>query len=135
MLDREQKQAFESAVRAMAEFKRVFGRHLAPDIIAELYTAEEFGLELVDRPNEPGHDAVAADGKRYQVKYRNAQNVDLKNFDFDFLVLVNLDDDYKLLNMWLLSADETRLIFTWREGHQKFQAPQKKVKARAKCIR
>ena len=95
-LDPQKLLAFEAAIRSMAEFKRVFGRDLKPDFIAELYAAKQLGLSLVDGPNAPGHDATGPDKKRYQIKQRNAQNVDLNNFDFDFLVLVNLDDNYQL---------------------------------------
>lgn len=41
---------------------------------------------------------------RYQIKFRSVGtlNVDLNNFDFDFLVLVNLDDDLSLAGLWLI---------------------------------
>lgn len=78
-LDSERSRVFEDAIRVMREFNRVFGRELKPDFVAELYAARELGLELVPGSNAPGHDAIGTDGTRYQVKQRNAQNVDLNS--------------------------------------------------------
>ena len=127
-LDLQKLVAFENAIGAMAEFKRVFGRDLKPDFIAELYAAKELQLELVEGPNAFGWDATDKSGLRYQVKQRNAQNVDVNNFEFDFLILVNLDEAYRLVGLWKMTRDQAKSIFVWRERHRKYQTTQDKVK-------
>lgn len=122
---------FKQAIEVMAEFRRTFGRELKPDFVAELYAAYELGLEVFLSPNEPGYDAVDPTGKRYEIKERNAQNVDLNSFNFDYLILVNLDEDYHLLGMWKLSRERAQSIFVKREKFKKYQATQDKVKANA----
>jgi hypothetical protein len=128
-------QAFDSAIKAMADFRQVFGRDLEPEFIAELYVARELDLELVDNVNRKGYDALDKSGKRYQIKSRNAQNVDLNNFEFDFLVLVNLDQGYHLIGIWCMDKDKAQTVFTLRDKHNKYQATQNKVKANSKHIK
>src|SRR5262245_28012809 len=91
-----QEQVFQNALQAMASFRRTFGRSLDPALVAELHAALTLDLRLCRGSNTPGFDALDRNGKRYQTKLRTAQNVDLQNFDFDYLVLVNLDDDFGL---------------------------------------
>jgi hypothetical protein len=52
-------------------------------------------------------------------------NVDINNFDFDYVVLVNLTEDYRPLGMWKLSADEVRRLAADRGKFNKFQLTQK----------
>jgi len=130
-LDSERLEAFDQAVTAMARFRAAFGRGLKDDFIAELYVARTLRLEIVEIVNQPGYDAVGPAGERYQIKCRSAStlNVDANNFDFDYLVLVNLrEDDYQLQGMWLLTAEQARSIFTHREKFRKYQATQAQVK-------
>lgn len=134
-LDNQKLQLFERAIEVIAEFKSTFGRDLKPDVIAELYVAREMNLSLMRGPNAPGYDAVDDQGFRYEIKERTAQNVDLNNFDFDYLVLVNLDDQYKIKGMWKLSRNAAKSIFTWRDKFRKNQATQDKIKAVAQRIR
>lgn len=135
ILDQKQLEALEVATAAMAQFRRAFGRDLRPDFIAELYAARELALVVSERPNEPGYDAIGPDGKRYEIKYRSAQNVDVNNFDFDYLILVNLDDDYRLTGMWRIPCEVARQIFQYREKFNKYQVTQDKLKAHAQRIR
>lgn len=132
--DSERDRVFEKAIAVMAEFRKTFGRPLSPDFVAELYVARLLNLEVHKLPNQPGYDAVDKDGLRYEVKERNAQNVDLNSFDFDFLVLVNLDLDYHLTGIWRLSKEVAESIFMWREKFHKYQATQDKIKAHAQKI-
>lgn len=134
-LDEEKQGIFEKAIEVMAEFRNVFGRELKPDVIAELYVARELNLKLMDGPNAPGYDGVDTLGQRYEIKERMAQNVDLNNFDFDFLILVNLDDFYRVKGMWKLSKEMAEKIFVWREKFRKYQTTQDKVKSHAHRIR
>jgi hypothetical protein len=99
--DDPQRDAIRSAVEALVAFKRVFNRDLTPSILAELYVALELGLAPTQLCNQSGFDLMSCDGVRYQVKHRHADvlNVDLNNFDFDYLVLVNMGDDYSLNGM------------------------------------
>jgi hypothetical protein len=66
---------------------------------------------------------------------RKAQNVDLNNLDFDYLVLVGLDDEYHLAELWRTTVSKARDIFTWREKYRKYQATQTQVKKVAERIR
>ena len=136
-LDQANRGAFEAVLPAIAAFKKAFRRDLSPDFIAELFVARELNLVLPDRPNEPGADAMDSAGRRYEIKYRSAStlNVDLNSFDFEQLVLVNLDDDYGLLGMWTLSVEQAKSLFTFREKFRKYQATQEKVKREATKIR
>lgn len=82
----------DATLPSLSAFKRAFGRDPSSDFLAELYVARELGLDLANRRNEPGSDAVDANGHRYQVKFRSSGtlNVDTNNLDFDFIVLVNV---------------------------------------------
>ncbi len=119
----------------MASFKAAFGRALSGDVVAELYTAEKLSLKVMGL-NQPGYDALGPNNERYQIKYRSAQtqNVDLNSFDFDYLVLVNLDEDYSLTGMWRISRAQAREIFVERPDLHKYQATQKKVKSIAETL-
>lgn len=136
-MDNERLAAFEGVLPALSAFKRAFGRDVAPDFVAELYVAREFYLELSTRRNEPGADAVDAEGRRYQVKFRSAGtlNVDVNNFDFDFVVLVNLNDDYGLAGLWRMGLATAQGVFAHRPAYRKWQATQVRFKAAAEQIR
>lgn len=136
-LDEEKLMIFKNAIAAMAEFRRVFHKDLQPSFIAEIYAAEELGLKINLNITEPGFDAIDSSGKRYQIKYRSlrTQNADFNNFDFDYLILVNLDDHYRLIGMWRITADQARKIFAWRKKYLKYQATQTKVKNNAERVR
>lgn len=136
-MDKDRLAAFEAVLPAISAFKRTFGRDIAPDFIAELYVARELDLELAARRNEPGADAVDATGQRYQVKCRSAStlNVDLNNFDFNFVVLVNLDDDYRLAGIWRMDLTKAQTVFVHRPVYRKWQATQTRFKAAAERVR
>jgi hypothetical protein len=128
---------FDATLQPLATFKRTFGRDPTPDYIAELYVARELGLQLAQRRNEPGCDALGPDGLRYQVKCRSAAtlNIDTNNFDFDFIVLVNVDDDYRLAGMWKMDKTTAERIFSHRPQYRKWQITQSGFKARAERLR
>ncbi len=132
-LDESRLEAFSAVLPAIARFKRAFGRDLSPDFVAELYAARQYGLVLPDRCNQPGADAADQEGRRYQIKYRSPAtlNVDINNFNFDFIVLVNVDDDYRLAGMWRLPVAQVRAICVNREKFRKFQVTQSRFKAEA----
>jgi|ERR1700722_5197763 hypothetical protein len=131
-----QKAAIEIAVRALVRFKREFNRDLTPSLLAELYVVLELDLTPAELCNHVGFDLLGRDGKRYQVKQRwyDVLNVDVNNFDFDFLVLVNLSDDYMLKGMWRLPVEVAQELFVFREKFRKYQATQKSVKANAEPV-
>jgi hypothetical protein len=133
--DREYR-VFEDALRVMAEFSETFGRPLEPSFVAELHVASRLRLKICDEVNRPGYDALDADGRRYQIKYRSVTtaNVDVNNFEFDELVLVNLGNDYRLKGMWRMTVDQARTIFVRRDDFRKYQATQKKFKKTAERI-
>ncbi len=135
VVDQSRKRAFEQSIKAMADFKAAFGRGLSGDFVAELYAANALGLRIVEL-NQSGYDALSASNERYQVKFRSVQtlNVDINNFDFDYLVLVNLDEDYQLIGMWRITAAQAREIFIERAKFHKYQATQNKVKSAGEFI-
>jgi len=135
LFSEKENKVFEQAILALRDFRITFGRELKPDVLAEYYVARELGLQLVNGSNTPGYDAVDDKGLRYQIKSRNAQNVDLNNFDFNFLILINLDENYQIKGIWKLSQTEAKTIFVWREKFRKYQATQDKVKKASLKIR
>jgi hypothetical protein len=88
---------------------------------------------MPNRGNTKGFDLQGTDGTRYQVKGRDATtlNVDINNFDFDYLVLVNLSEDYRPIGMWKLSAEKLRTLCVARGEFRKFQLTQKVFKQAA----
>jgi len=136
-LDEERLAAFAAVLPAISAFKRAFGRDLSPDFVAELYAARELDLELPGRRNQPGSDAIDATGHRYQVKFRSpdTQNVDTNNFDFDYIVLINLTDDYALAGLWRMDRATAQGIFAHRPDYRKWQITQARFKQAAERIR
>jgi hypothetical protein len=129
MNDREKVRSLNAALKAMAEFRRAFGRPLDSSIIAELYVAYALELRFTDRRNEHGYDLLDAQGQRYQVKHRDQRtgNVDLNSFSFDYLILLHLDEDYRPHGLWRLPVAIAKDIFVERVKFRKFQATQRKV--------
>ncbi len=135
VVDQNRKLAFEQSIKAMADFKAAFGRGLSSDFVAEVYAANALGLKIVEL-NQAGYDALGSGNERYQIKFRSLQtlNVDINNFDFDYLVLVNLDENYQLMGMWRITVAQAKEIFTERAKFRKYQATQGKVKSVADLI-
>ena len=128
---------FEKALAVMKEFKTVYGRKLDEATLAELIIAQEFDLNMNPKSNEPGYDLVSSSGKRYQVKHRdpNTQNVDLNNFDFDYILLANLEDNYRIAGVWQMGTEKARELFVPREDFRKYQLSQNRFKKNAQRIR
>ena len=135
-IGKHERETLENAIYAMAKFKEVFGRDLEPSFVAELYAFNKLGLEICDTRNELGFDAIDNKGRRYQIKYRSpgTPNVDINNFNFDYVVLVNVDDKFLVSGMWLATIGQAKEIFTLREKFRKNQVTQKKLKSVAKFI-
>ncbi len=129
--------AFDAALPALATFKRAFGRDASPGFVAELQAAREFGLCLHSGPNARGADAVDAAGLRYQIKFRGTGtlNVDISNFEFDFIVLINMDENYALGGIWRMDQKKAREIFAHREEYRKYQVTQRSFKNAADRVR
>lgn len=135
-LSEREREVFEDSLRVMAEFGKTFGRPLKPSFVAELHVAHRLGLEICDEVNRLGFDARGPDGTRYQIKYRgqNTLNVDLNNFEFDEVILVNLDEYYQVTGMWQMTADRARAQFTQRKDYRKYQVTQRQFKKAAERI-
>ncbi len=135
IVDQNRKRAFEQSIKAMTDFKAAFGRGLSSDFVAEIYAANALGLKIVEL-NQAGYDALGAGDKRYQIKFRSVHtlNVDINNFDFDYLILVNLDENYQLIGIWRITAAQAKEIFVERVKFCKYQATQGKVKSVADVI-
>jgi len=57
--------------------------------------------------------------------------IDLNNFDFDYIVLVNLDADYRLGGVWRLTVDQVRAFCAHRPKFRKHQVTQAQFKREA----
>lgn len=102
--------------------------------IARRLVAGRYGLRFSQLPDkEPGYNAISRSGERYQVVYRSTStlNVDVTDFGFDYLLLVNLNDADQLDGVWRLPVETAKVVFVERPRFGKFQATQAKVKAAA----
>ncbi|MET0554775.1 MAG: hypothetical protein ABW221_17165 [Vicinamibacteria bacterium] len=133
VLDEQRLGALQEVLPALVAFKQAFGREASMDFIAELHVAQALDLTLPDGGCQPGCDAVDSSGKRYQIKCRQpgTQNIDLNNFAFDVLVLVNLDESYGVSGMWRIAVDELKPLCTRREKFRKDQVRQAVLKSAA----
>lgn len=128
-------EAFHAALEAMARFHSAFGRPLDVGIVGELHAAKLLSLTISGNATVRGFDAVDANGLRYQIKCRNNTSVDVNNFEFDYLVLVNMNEHYQLTGLWKLSVSDAQKLFVWRgEKYQKWQTFQNKIKAQAERL-
>lgn len=80
--------AVEHVLSSAAEFRRAFGAPFSENLLAEVYAAQQLGLEIC-MGNNAGFDAVDPEGQRYQIKNRSVKtlNLDVNNFDFDHLMV------------------------------------------------
>jgi hypothetical protein len=136
VISSERIKVFENALQAMVRFRQAFGRGLSDANVAEYYVARALNLQLVSPVNAKGYDLLDTSGIRYQVKCRNATalNVDINNFGFDYLVLVNLDNDYQVAGMWRISVADLRTLCSAREDFRKYQVTQARLKQHAQRI-
>jgi len=135
-MDEQQSLALEKALPALAAFKRAFGRDASPSFVAELLAAKQFELKLHAGYNAPGSDGIDPQGKKYQIKQRSpgTLNVDLNNFSFDFVVLVNVDDNYGVTGIWRMDEAKAKEIFVQRPDFRKYQATQAAFKKTAERV-
>ena len=65
-------------------------------------------------------------GGRYQVKRRSpsTHNIDINNFTFDYLVVVQLGGDFLPIVMWKAAVSDIQPLCTRRENFRKFQVSQ-----------
>ena len=126
---------FDQALAALAAFDQTFGRPLTPSFVAELHVARMLGLRLRGTPNAPGFDGWDAEQRRYEIKYRQPRNIiDINGFDFDVLVLVNLNARYQPSGIWTLDVATAQHIAVYREKFRKYQITQQHFKAKARPI-
>jgi hypothetical protein len=131
----EHQSVVENLLEAASEFKRVFQAPFSEGLLAEAYVALHLDLRLC-AGNNAGFDAIDDDGTRYQIKLRSAGtlNVDLNNFDFDKLVLVNLSDDLRVSGMWIASREDVERHASSRDKFRKCQLTQTKLKSISKRL-
>jgi hypothetical protein len=132
-MDSEVSSALRLSADALLSFRTKFGVDLNFSNLCEIYVALQLALPMPVRGNTKGFDLRGNDGTRYQVKGRGetTQNVDINNFDFDYVVLVNLSEDYLPTGMWKLSMDNFRSLCADRGKFRKFQLTQKAFKQAA----
>lgn len=136
-INKQNREIFNSTLVAMQLFHDAFGMKLSADVIAELHVAFYLNLSLPKLANNQGYDAIAEDGTRYQVKQRSTSSVvDMNNFDFDYIILVNLDEAYQVAGMWQMSAEQARNLASHRQykGIDKYQITQSKFKKHAERL-
>ncbi len=128
----EQHAVIEQAQAAMVAFRAQFGTDLSVGALGEVLAAGALGLTLTAETTTPGYDALGPSGERVQIKYRaaSAPSVDMNNFDFDTLVLVNLTDDYQVGGLWRITAAQAREIAAERigDGYHRYQTTQARIK-------
>ena len=116
----------KDARAATAAFRRTFGCELRPESLAEVYVASRLNLTLI-HGNNPGFDGTAPNGDRYQIKYRASGSiVDMNNFEFDYMVLVNMNVDYEVTGMYRVAQQQVRDNCTHREKYRRWQISQAK---------
>lgn len=135
-MDSDVSSALRLAADAMFSFRKKFGVELNLSNLCEIYVALQLGLAMPSRGNKMGFDLQGTDGTRYQVKGRQegTLNVDINNFEFDYVVLVNLSDDYRPSGMWKLGMDSIRSLCAERGKFRKFQLTQRAFKKAAVAI-
>lgn len=83
---------------------------------AEYLTAAAYGGQLSD-PSQRGWDVRAGDGRRLQVKGRvNRRQLGvIRSFDFDALIVVLFDNDYRIEHAVELPPETAKAYASWRE--------------------
>ena len=122
-----EKSALKQGLAAMVVFKRTFGCDLSKDKLAEVYAASLLNLTNLHGNNQ-GFNATAKNGDRYQIKYRaqTTQTLDANNVDFDYMVLVHMDEGYRISGLYRATQRQAREIFARREKWRKWQATQRR---------
>lgn len=135
-MDKQKAKALAQALPALAAFKKTFGRDASPAFVAELLAAQQFELKLHDGCNEPGSDGLDASGRRYQIKHRapGTGNIDLNNFAFDFIVLVNVDENYGVTGIWRMDQTRAKTSFVHRPDYRRYQLTQTAFKKAAERV-
>jgi hypothetical protein len=118
----------------MSAFRREFGLDLSSSNLAELFVALELNLRFPEATNQRGFDLIDQNGARYQVKRRSpsTHNIDINNFTFDYLVVVQLGDDWLPVVMWKAAVSDIQPLCTRRENFRKFQLSQVEFRSVAK---
>ena len=134
-MDQNQREALTQSFAAMADFKRAFGKDLSPAALTEVLVAEHLGLTIDPRTNNPGFDARSQTGDRYQIKYRavGTKKVYVNNFEFDFVVLVNLDENYQISGTWQM--DQKTALQEFKPQANKFRITQDRFKSIAQPLK
>lgn len=113
------RQWLEFLVKVALEFKRRFGRTLPiTEELGELYACEKLGLTRMP-PRTRGYDAVDREEKKVQIKTRvpdskigivnpSGRVGRFTNFDFDYALLVLLDCNYGLGEIWRADVESIR---------------------------
>ncbi len=83
--------------------------------VGEILVCHQFGLRLMSNVRSEGFDALDGDGKRVQIKTRRSETKGLprdvgrvgqfSKHPFDYAMLVLLDHDYKLCEVWRAEYD------------------------------
>jgi hypothetical protein len=95
-----------SICRNAVEYENITGRKLGiTGEIGELSACDVLGWELNENPQVAGYDALDKNRKRYQIKSRRVDHKKgrigrFSEHKFDFAILVVLDENYKILEIW-----------------------------------
>lgn len=109
------KQAIKAALRyeRASQKKRKLGITAE---VGEILACHQFGLRLISNPRSEGFDALDSDGKRVEIKSRRSESKGLprdvgrisrfSEHPFDYALLVLLDQDYNLCEVWRAECDD-----------------------------
>ena len=101
----------ENAIDLGKEFRRRFGKTLGiTGEVGEYLASQIFSLERVKGNINKGFDARDSNRKRVQIKTRicNAKTERtslFSNFDFDYVLLVLLSEDYEVLEIYRATSE------------------------------
>ncbi len=113
----------KSAIKAALTYEAATGGNRKLGITAEVgevTACHALGLRLAVDPGFKGYDALDSDRRRVQIKTRRSKSVGLpkdagrtgrfSEHDFDYALLVLLDHDYELCEIWRGEYEDLRPI-------------------------
>lgn len=88
-------------------YEKITGRKLGiTGEVAEVMACDKLELKLMADPLSAGYDAVDEKGKKYQIKSKRITKNNrgrvgtFSKHRFDFLILILLDKNYKVIGIW-----------------------------------
>ncbi len=105
-----------AVIKSAIKYEKLTGRKLGiTGEIGEFLVCKKLKLKFLKNPQVAGHDAVDTRGKKYQIKSRRVSHQKgrigrFSKHKFDFAILVVLDENYKILEIWKTSYKKLKPI-------------------------